>query len=104
MAELNNTTVIIPVFDTQETIDSLREQSRETLEARLQTMLDQLAQFASKGNTRVSTLEKRIEMFDDLRANIELHVSVLGAKQDELLKKLGEAQKGLVQSLAGLAE
>ena len=104
MLDLNNSTVIIPVFDTEETINSLIQQSKETLEARLQTMLDQLSDFAKRGGTRVSTLEKRIEMFDDLRANIDLHVRVLGAKQDELLLRLDAAQKGLVNSLAGITD
>lgn len=102
MSRLNNSTVIIPVFDTEETINSLIEQSKETLESRLDVLLEQLGQFAKNGNTRVSTLEKRIDMFDSLRDSIELHVQVLGAKQDELMQRLDVAQRGLVQSLTGL--
>lgn len=99
MAELGNSTVIIPVFDTEETINSLREQSKFTLEAQLAEMLEDLEAFAKADNTRVSTLEKRLEMFDDLRDRIELHARVLGNTQDELLNKLNLAADGLAQSL-----
>lgn len=102
MVGLNNTTVIVPVFDTQETINSLVEQSKETLEARLDSLMEQLGSFSKSGNTRISTLEKRVRMFDDLRANVELHAAVLGAKQDELLRKVTDAHTGLVQSLAAM--
>ena len=99
MTALGSSTVIIPVFDTEETIASLIKASEETLEARLATMMEQLSAFCEKGNTRVSTLEKRVEMFDDLRMQIELHAKVLGHKQNELMKRLNDAHKGLVESL-----
>jgi hypothetical protein len=104
MSALGNSTVIIPVFDTEETINSLITASEETLEARLDGLMEQLQSFCSKGNTRVSTLEKRVEMFDDLRDQIELHARVLGNKQDELMKRLNDAHKGLVASLAVVEE
>lgn len=102
MDELKYSTVVIPIFDTEETIRSLVEQSEQTLEAQLNGMLSQLTQFAAKGGTRVSTLERRVEMFDDLRGRVELHARVLGNKQDELLARLDAAHQGLVQSLAQL--
>jgi len=99
MSELNNTTVIIPVFDTEETISSLREQSSLTLEAQLNSMIEDLEAFASASTTRVSTLEKRLDMFEELRNRVELHAKVLGLQQNELLEKLDAAANGLSQSL-----
>lgn len=103
MGELNNTTVIIPVFDTEETINSLREQSRQTLEAQLSEMMGDLEKFSKTDSTRVSTLEKRLEMFDSLRTKIELHAAVLGMKQQELLDRLNDAKDGLAAAISGLA-
>lgn len=99
MSDLGNTTIVIPVFDTEETIQSLREQSRETLEGELSKLMEQLEGFSGKDNTRLSTLEKRIEMFDVLRDKIELHARVLGLKQQELLDSLNVASLGLAESL-----
>ena len=104
MEELGNTTIVIPVFDTEETIQSLREQSKSTLEGQLASMLDQLDGFTTKDNTRLSTLEKRIEMFDSLRDKIELHARVLGMKQQELLDRLNVASTGLSKSLMSLQQ
>ena len=102
MIDLNNSTVVLPLFDTEETINSLIAQSKETLESRLENMLDQLRSFAKKGTVRLSTLESRIGKFDELRSNIELHAEVLGAKQQELLARLDEAQLGLAKALASI--
>lgn len=100
MAKLGNTTIVIPVFDTQETIESLREQSKSNLESQLAALLEDLESFTGKDNTRLSTLEKRIEMFDDLREKIELHARVLGNKQQQLLDTLNAAAAGLAKSLS----
>jgi hypothetical protein len=104
MLALSNTTVIIPVFDTDETIQSLREQSKLNLESQLADLLEQLESFTGQSTTRLSTLERRVERFDELRDKIELHARVLGHKQEELLSKLNEASKGLVQSLAAIKQ
>ncbi len=100
MGELGNTTVVIPVFDTEETIKSLREQSQSTFEGQLADLMGQLESFVGKDTTRLSTLERRVEDFDLLRDKIELHAQVLGFKQQELMDKLDAAAKGLVQSLS----
>ncbi len=104
MSELGNTTVIIPVFDTEETIKSLREQSQSTLEGQLADLLEQLDGFSAKNTTRLSTLEKRVGAFDALREKIELHARVLGFKQQELMSKLDAASNGLVRSLAAIKQ
>jgi hypothetical protein len=104
MADLGYTTLVIPVFDTQETIDSLIQQSTETLEAQLSAMIQELNDFAGKDNVRPSTLQKRVEQFDKLREKVELHAQVLGNKQNELIQRLDSAQKGLVKSMLNPVE
>jgi hypothetical protein len=102
MRELENDTIVIPIFDTVETMESLIAQSQSTLEGQLGDLLDQLETFTRKDNTRLSTLESRVEVFDDLRNKIELHAMVLGTKQEELIKKLNDAQQGLIASLQNI--
>lgn len=104
MADLRNTTVVIPVFDTSETIASLRNQSQETLEGQFRHLMEELEGFAEKGTVRKSTLEKRVEAFDTLRDRVELHTGVLRFQQEDLVGRLEKARNELVQSLHGLSE
>ena len=104
MYDINCSTVIIPIFDTQETIDSLREQSQQTLEGQFQEIMQDLEMFAQKENTRKSTMAKRIQDFKDLKGKIELHSEILGFKQEALLNKLEAAQAALVESIEGEEE
>jgi len=102
MVGICSTPIVIPIFDTEETIASLKAQSQSTLEGQLADLVEQLEGYTKKDNTRLSTLEKRVEMFDDLRSKIELHARVLGIKQQELLDKLDAAAKGLTESLLAI--
>jgi len=104
MIDLKCGPIVIPIFDTEETIRSLREQSKYTLEAELEKIIKQLEGFTTKDNTRISTLDKRIEQFDTLRDKIDLHAAALGNKQKELIEKLDLAHKGLVSSLSAINE
>lgn len=99
MEALGYTAIIIPVFDTEETIKSLQEQSKTTLEGQLDEIMNELESFSNNETTRSSTLEKRVEKFETLRNKIELHANVLGFKQQELLDKLDNSAKGLARSL-----
>ena len=99
MSSLNNTALILPVFDTEETIASLREVTNQSIEGQLVDLMEQLEKLSQKNNTRVSTLEKRVEAFDELRVKAELYERLLGHQMDELKDKVSTAQTSLVKSL-----
>jgi hypothetical protein len=99
---LNCTAMIIPTLDTQETVDSMQRMANDSLEAQFAKILDELQQFATKDNTRVSTLESRLEAFGDLRSKTELYERLLGMKLDQLKTRLGAAADSLKTSLASL--
>jgi len=101
MSELNQTTVIIPCFDTAETMESLREATRHGLEAQLKELTHQLDQYKAVGwnKIRISTLEKRVEEFDTLRNRAELYKDILGTVVDDLSSKVDIAAQVVVGSL-----
>jgi len=101
MKMLKQTTVIIPCFDTAETIESLQEATRHGLESQLGELAAQLEQYEAEGwNTiRVNTLEKRVEEFDTLRNRAELFQSILGTLVDDLTAKVDAAAKTVMATL-----
>jgi hypothetical protein len=99
MRATNNTALILPVFDTEETIESLRQVTMQSVDGQVADLMEQLTKLSEKNNTRVSTLEKRVEMFDDLRDKAEMYEKLLGHQMDELKVKLTAAQTSLVESL-----
>lgn len=102
MADLGNSTVVLPLFDTSETIASLRDLTEQSVEAQLERLMEQLTRFSGKDTTRVSTLEARVERFDELRDRAELYERLLGHTLQDLRDKMDVAQRALVQSLSEL--
>lgn len=99
MGQTGNSALIIPIFDTRETIESLKNLTRESVDGQLQELVEQLSGYAARSNVRNSTLEARLEEFDELRDRAELYERLLGHKLDDLKAKLNEAQKGLVETI-----
>lgn len=102
MEALGNSTVVLPLFDTEETLASLRAMTEQSLEAQLEGIMEQLASFSSRDTTRLSTLEARVDQFDDLRARAELYERLLGNSLQDLRLRLVSAQGALVDSLKAM--
>jgi len=99
---LGCSSIIIPVFDTEETIASMRAMAEDNLEGQLARILGELESFSTKENTRVSTLESRLESFDTLRSKTEMYERLLGMKMEALKTRLSTAASSLKSSLASL--
>lgn len=97
MRGLGLVTAVIPTFDTAETIESLRQATRNGLESQLEDTLALLDLYAKEGisTVRTSTLEKRAEEFDALRARAELYQAILGTTVDDLKARVDTAAKRL---------
>jgi hypothetical protein len=63
----------------------------------------ELEVFAEKKDTRISTLEKRLETFDSLRNRAELYERLLGFNLEDLKSRVKEAENGLAKMLVGMA-
>jgi len=102
LERLGCTALIIPVFDTEETIDAMQEMAKTSLEGQLKSIVDELESFTHKDNTRLSTLESRLDAFDNLRSKTEMYERLLGMKMDELKTRLGSAASSLKTSLSAI--
>jgi len=100
MERTRNSTLILPVFDTQETVEGLRRMTEETIEGQLEKIKTQLLGFADREDTtRTSTLEARVQRFDELRDKAELYERLLGHNMASLKQQVAAAQRSLVESL-----
>jgi hypothetical protein len=100
MDDVKQESLVIPVFDTTETVAALRKITRNNLDGQLQEIRDDLKRFADGGNrTRVSSLERRVEMFDTLRARADLYERLLGTEIEDLKQEAQKAQAALVQAI-----
>lgn len=102
MTGLGLVTAVIPCFDTAETIESLRQSTRNGLEAQLDDVLSLLDLYAQEGlgTVRTSTLEKRAEEFDELRSRAELYQAILGTTVDDLTAKITSAAQRLTSDIS----
>jgi hypothetical protein len=100
MEKTLNTTLILPVFDTSETIAGLRRITQESVDGQLHDLIEELQSFVTKGDgIRQSTLEKRVKKFDDIRDKADLYERLLGHRMTELKDSLKQAQQGLMQTI-----
>jgi len=102
LAKIGCTALIIPVFDTEETVESMQEMARASLEGQLTSIIGELEAFSHKDNTRISTLESRLEAFDNLRSKTEMYERLLGMKMEQLKTRLGSAASSLKTSLSAI--
>ena len=101
IGDLGMTTVIIPTFDTKETIESLRAATRETLEGQLGDLREKLEHYSTVGwdSVRDSTLERRMADFDDLRNRAELYESILGTTIEDIRTSLANCAARVQQDI-----
>ena len=96
MRDIGCSPLIIPLFDTSESVASLRAAAEESLEAQLQQLKAEVERFAGKDDSKVSTLEARVERFDEIRAKADLYERVLGATVADLRAEVEAARLALV--------
>ncbi len=93
-----NTTFLLPIVDTPEGKKTLRSVAKRTLDDEIQQLQQELGKFNPE-KVRQSTLERKLEGFEDLRARVSLFSRVLSFKADSLTKKISGIQATLRQQL-----
>lgn len=91
---------VLPVHDSDEAKDGLRRAARASFEQQLNDVAEELEAFASRDNVRASTLQRRLEEFQDLRDKVELYSDVLDKQKGRLLGRLEEARRRAVDLLS----
>jgi hypothetical protein len=94
----------LPLFDSTLAQNVLNDVTVSTLDDEIQRLQDELETFFSDDKTRKSTLEKRLDAFDVLRARVGTFAGVLSFKSDELLDRVSEMEADLRQHLGLTAE
>ena len=90
MHAIDATALVIPVNDSEEAMESLRTVARDSLDDQLADLKLGLRRIAD--NTRLSTMEKRLEDFSTLRNRARLYEKVLGAEIRELVESVEQAE------------
>jgi hypothetical protein len=92
----SNRVFTLPLLDHDGAKDTLAEMARTTLDDEIRAVEQELAAFAASDNeTRESTLARRIERFDGLRARVGLFATTLSFKADALNERIVDLQCGL---------
>ena len=102
IAEIGCSSIVIPVVDTDQAVASIKQVAEDSFEQQLAGLVEDLAAFAAKDNTRLSTLEARLETFDSLRSRVELYERLLGSTMGDLGARLVAAHDALASSISSL--
>lgn len=97
--------ILIPIFDSEDSRGELQELAASSVEAAVKMLKQELEAFSTKDSkTRLSTIEKRFEKFQDLKDKTALYREVLGLEIQELDTKIDEARKAMEDFMLGMAE
>jgi hypothetical protein len=89
---------VLPVHDNTEARGAVQRAAAESFESELRDIAAELEAFAGRDGLRASTLEHRLERYEDVRNRVDLYADVLSSKRDDLLAKL-EAAKAELRKL-----
>jgi len=95
-----NTTFQLPIVDTAATRSVLREVAKQSLDDEVQQLQAELLRFEAD-KVRQSTLERKLDGFEELRSRVTLFARVLSFKAEALNDKIGAIQSSLRRQLAG---
>lgn len=97
-----NTVWTLPVADLGNAGETLASLARETLDAEIGAVEAELAAFDARDiQARSSTLERRLQKFEELRARTGLMADALSFRSDGLLEKLTRLENDVKQKLFG---
>jgi hypothetical protein len=89
----HNTVYQLPIYDAPLVRNTLSDVARASLDDEIRALQEELDGFDDK--TRQSTMERRLNRFDELRSRVALFAGVLSFKADDLQKKLEQANRDL---------
>lgn len=97
-----NTVWSLPIADLADASVTLGALARETLDAEIAAVEQELASFDARDvETRDSTLQRRLRRFDDLRARTNLMAGALSFRADALHEKLVALETDVKRRLVG---
>lgn len=102
LSRVNCGSIVLPQFDSEETINGLQEIASEALDAQLEKLREELVEFTKRDNIRVSTLESRVESFDELMAKATAYETILEMNLQQLKEQVFETRNALVDSLGNM--
>jgi len=94
--------ILIPIFNTDEARESLREIAAQAAQSQIANLKDKVEGFAD--NTRNSTIEKRMTDLDALRSKLSTWKKYLDVESTELEDAIGKLEKTGVDILLGREE
>ena len=92
---------VFPVHDNAEARSTLQRAAAESFFGELREIGEELARFKEHAGLRGSTLERRIDQYEELRDRVDLYADVLAGKRDELIAQLDAAKAAVRAMLAG---
>ena len=95
-----NRTYQLPIVDTPATKTTLREVATRTLDDEIRQLQDELARYESE-KVRQSTLERRLDGFEELRSRVNLFAGVLAFKADSMNAKISAVRASLRAQMEG---
>lgn len=105
LKEMGHQPLLIPIFDSEDSRGELQELAASSVEAAVKMLKQELESFNTKDSkTRMSTIEKRFEKFQDLKAKTALYREVLGLEIEELDKGIDAARAAMEAFMMGLAD
>lgn len=96
----SNKTFQLPIVDTAESKKTLREVAKRSLDDEIRQLQEELDLFDPE-KVRQSTLERKLQGFDDLRARANLFARVLSFKATAMNERIAAIQAGLRGQLGG---
>lgn len=88
---------LLPVFDSDDSRDTLNQAVQTSIENDLQTLQKEIEDFTK--DTRDFALERRLATFDEIRTKANLYKDILSVAQDDLLAKIGKMEEKVREML-----
>jgi hypothetical protein len=97
MTDMGHGAFVAPQIDAADTMAMVEAVGRDSLDAQLADLLDEIEKFKADTKVRPSTLEARVDAFDALRERVECYETMLGVALGELKGQTDAAQAALVE-------
>lgn len=91
--------LVIPIHESEEANKAIEASARDSIEDGLAALMDDLDKYQQE-NTRLSTLESRLEKLDEMRDKVATYERILSVSMDELHEGIKNAEKSFVKAIS----
>ncbi len=81
---------LLPIHDTGDSRDTINRAVRASMEEDLASLAQEIRSFDDE--TRTTTLERRLEKFDEIRGRANLYAGMLEVAHDDLITRIGKME------------